>query len=200
MDYESILTSFLETKSSLPKLVVIYGPTACWKTNLSLSVARELDTEIISTDSKQIYKNLDIWTGKILPDETKGIIHHMIDIKDASEVYSVGEFQREADKIIQELYKNNKVPVLCGGTGLYIDSIIYDFNIPKIPANETLRQSLEEEAEKYGNEHIYKHLQEIDPEYAAELHPNNLHYVIRGIEVQNSFWKIKTWISRKKRA
>lgn len=165
-------------------MIVIYWPTASGKTGLSIEVAKELDSEIISTDSRQIFKELNIWTGKIIEDEKEWIIHHMIDIIQPNEEYSVWEFKVKSEEKIEEIYSKWKIPILCWGTGLYIDSLIYDFNIPKIPADEKIRKKLEKEADEYWNEYVWKKLNKIDPEYASELHFNNIRYIIRAIEVK----------------
>lgn len=186
------LKKFLEKKSDKNKIIVIYWPTACGKTDLSIKIAKFLNSEIISTDSRQIFKWLDIWTGKVTEEEKEGIIHHMIDIIEPNQEYSVWEFKKEAEKIIKNILKKRKIPILCWGTWLYIDSLIYDFKIPKVPADPILREKLEDERIKFWNEFIWKKLQEIDPDYASELHPNNYRYVIRALEV-----KILTWKSKK---
>ncbi|PID87494.1 tRNA (adenosine(37)-N6)-dimethylallyltransferase MiaA [Candidatus Gracilibacteria bacterium] len=192
------IKKFLEKKSNKEKIIVIYGPTGSGKTSMSIDIAKFLDTEIIGTDSRQIFKFMDIGTGKILEHEKKGIIHHMIDIINPDRTYSVGEFKTEAEKIIKEIHKNNKIPILCGGTGLYIDSLIYDFDIPKVPADWNLRKKLEEEARLYGEEYVYNKLFELDPNYAKLVHPNNLRYVIRGIEVKILTGKSKLEFKKEK--
>ena len=186
------LKKFLEKKSDKNKIIVIYWPTACGKTDLSIKIAKFLNSEIISTDSRQIFKWLDIWTGKVTEEEKEWIIHHMIDIIEPNQEYSVWEFKKEAEKIIKNIFKKWEIPILCWGTWLYIDSLIYDFKIPKVPADPILREKLEDERIKFWNEFIWKKLQEIDPDYASELHPNNYRYVIRALEV-----KILTWKSKK---
>lgn len=186
------LKKFLEKKSEKNKIIVIYWPTACGKTDLAIKIAKFLNSEIISTDSRQIFKWLDIWTGKVTEEEKEWIIHHMIDIIEPNQEYSVWEFKKEAEKIIKNIFRKWKIPILCWGTWLYIDSLIYDFKIPKVPADPILREKLEEERIKFWNEFIWKKLQEIDPDYASELHPNNYRYVIRALEV-----KILTWKSKK---
>ena len=186
------LKKFLEKKSDKNKIIVIYWPTACGKTDLSIKIAKFLNSEIISTDSRQIFKWLDIWTGKVTEEEKEWIIHHMIDIIEPNQEYSVWEFKKEAEKIIKNIFKKWEIPILCWETWLYIDNLIYDFKIPKVPADPILREKLEDERIKFWNEFIWKKLQEIDPDYASELHPNNYRYVIRALEV-----KILTWKSKK---
>ncbi|MDC0506098.1 tRNA (adenosine(37)-N6)-dimethylallyltransferase MiaA [Candidatus Gracilibacteria bacterium] len=198
-NYIDHLKTFLEQKSDLQKLVVIYGPTAAGKTEMSIDIAKHLDSEIISTDSRQIFKYMDIGTGKITPEETQGVKHHMLDIIDPDEKYSVGEFKKASEVIMSELYTDNKIPILCGGTGLYIDSLIYDFNIPEIPADPELRADLEAQAEKFGNEHVFHQLVDADPDYDRGLHPNNVRYVIRALEVKLLTGKSKTSFKQEKK-
>ena len=182
---------FLKLESIKQKIIVIYWPTWSWKTSMSIDVAKKLNSEIISTDSRQIFKYLDIGTGKITDNEKKWIIHYMLDIITPDLEYSVWEFKNKSEKIISDIYSRWKIPILCWGTWLYIDSLIYDFNIPKVPADEKLRKELEKESEKYWNEYIYKKLKDIDPEYASSLHSNNLRYIIRWIEIKLLTWKSK---------
>lgn len=192
MDFTKKIENFLQKKSTKQKIIVIYWPTACWKTGLSIEIAKKLNTEIISTDSRQIYKYLNIWTWKVTETEKSWVPHHLIDIINPDKSYSVWEFKKEAEKIISEIHSKWKIPILAGWTGLYIDSLIFDFNIPKVPADLDLRKRLEEEANIYWKEFIYEKLKNIDPEYALELHPNNLNYVIRAIEVKTITWKSKS--------
>ena len=184
MNLEKRIENFLEYKSEKKKIIVIYGPTGSWKTAMSIDIAKQLETSIISTDSRQIYKDMNIGTGKITQSEKENIHHHMLDIIHPNETYSVWEFKNNSEEIIKDIYNKWKIPILCGGTWLYIDSLIFDFDIPKVIANPTLREVLEKEAADFGNEYVYKKLQELDPEYAKELHPNNVQYVIRALEVK----------------
>lgn len=180
----TLLSKFLEDSSDTrPKLIIIYGPTGCWKTALSLEIAKELKTEIISVDARQIYQWLDIGTGKITTLEKWNIPHHMIDIIDPSMEYSAGDFRRDARKIIEEIHAHGKIPVLCGGTGLYIDTLVYDFSLPWAPPDLQLRDELETFRLENGNEALWKKLHDIDPTYADMLHINNYRYAMRGIEV-----------------
>ncbi len=188
----TLLNSFLEDSSDTrPKLIVIYGPTGCWKTALSLEIANKIQSEIISVDARQIYRWLNIGTGKITPAEMWDIKHHMIDIISPEEEYSAGDFRKDARDIIEEMHAKEKIPVLCGGTGLYIDTLIYDFSLPWAPPDMRLRDELETFRLQNGNEALWKKLHDIDPEYANMLHINNYRYVMRGIEVM-----IQTGISK----
>jgi len=183
---------FAKTPSNKPKVIVIYGPTWAGKTDMSIDIAKALNTEIISSDSRQIFKEMDIWTGKITQEETKWVPHHMLDVISPNEEYSVWEFKRQAERIMWELYAQDKIPMLVGWTGLYIDSIIYEFDIPELPADWELRKELEKQRLEKWNEWLHWELEKIDPEYAAELHPNNYRYVMRAIEVKKLTWKSKT--------
>ncbi len=198
MNYQEKLENFLTKKWEKQKIIVIYWPTACGKTKMSLDVAKFLDTEIISTDSRQIFKYMDIGTGKIKETEKTGIIHYMIDIITPDKKYSVGEYKKETEKFIEKLQSQWKIPVLVGGTWLYIDSLIYDFDIPKVPADESLRAILEKEALDFGKDFVYQKLCSLDPEFAQTLHPNNLPYVIRAIEVKMLTGKSKAEFRKEK--
>jgi tRNA dimethylallyltransferase len=189
--------SFLNKKSTLPKLIVIYWPTACGKTALSIEVAKELNTEIISADSRQIYKWLDIWTGKITKKEMWWIKHYMIDIINIDKNYSVWEYKKKVEKIINSLHKKWKIPILCGGTGLYIDSIIYNFDIPEVAPDWKYREKLEKIRLKKWNDYLWGKLNILDPNYAKTLHPNNYRYVIRWLEVLKNTWKSKFDLKQK---
>lgn len=191
MNYTDKLNIFLNNKSKNKKIIVIYWPTACWKTWMWIEIAKEINSEVISTDSRQIYKYLNIWTWKATKKEMDWIIHHMIDIINPCENYSVWEFKNQSEIIINDLHNNWKIPILVWWTWLYIDSLIYDFDIPKVIADENLRKSLEQEALEYWNLYVYEKLKKLDPEYALELHPNNLNYVIRALEVKLLTWKSK---------
>jgi len=173
------LDIFLEKISERKKIIVIYGPTGSGKTWMSIDIAKQLDTEIISTDSRQIFCWMDIGTGKISQEEMQWVPHHMIDIIMPNTPYSVAEFKEESENIIDRLHNENKIPMLVWGTGLYIDSLIYDFQVWGVPSDEVLRTELETQSW----EELYLKLQDIDPEYALELHPNNKQYIIRALEV-----------------
>lgn len=134
---------FLETPSELPKLIIVYGPTACGKTSLSIELAKHLGTEIIGADSRQIFRYMDIGTGKVTESEKQGIVHHLIDIRNPDEEYSVGAYQKDVFPIISALQSHGKVPILCGGTGLYLDAIAFHFDLPPMEPDWDFRNSLE---------------------------------------------------------
>lgn len=190
MTLSTKIKSFL--KSAKNPLVVILGPTASGKTAISLKIAREIDGEIISTDSRQIYRGLEIGSDVLPLKDRKGIPHHMIGIVTPDKAYSLAEYRRDALEIIEQIKKRKKIPMLVGGTGLYISSIIEEYDVPKIPPDEALRARLYEEAEKKGPEALHKRLAKLDPESAKRIHPNNLRYVIRALEINLKTGKPKT--------
>lgn len=191
MDYIKESESFINNKNNVQKIIVIYWPTGSWKTSMSIEIAKKIWWEIISTDSRQIFKYLNIWTWKVTEKEMEWIPHYMLDFLEPNQEYSVWEFKVEAEKHIQNIIKRWKIPILCWWTWLYIDSLIYDFDIPKLPWDKELRDELEKERLEKWNEYIWEKLNSIDPEYASELHPNNYRYVIRWIEVKTLTWKSK---------
>jgi tRNA dimethylallyltransferase len=164
-------------------LVAIVGPTAVGKTEVSIEVALKLDGEIISADSMQIYKYMDIGTAKPTLEERKGVPHHMVDIIYPDEEFSVAEFKALAEKFIADIHSRGKIPILTGGTGLYVNAVCYGYTFSSFDKDESLRRQLKVEAEKYGNEYLYSKLKQIDPKAAEKIHPNNLRRVIRALEV-----------------
>ena len=161
MNYLEKVENFLQKKSNKKKLIVIYGPTASGKTKMSIDIAKKINSEIISTDSRQIFKDSDIWTAKISQKEMQNIKHHMIDICDLNDNFSVWEYKKQAENIMEKLYLQNKIPILAGWTGLYIDSIIYDFEIPEVVWDEKLRKKLEDEAKTFWVDFLYEKLKKI---------------------------------------
>jgi tRNA dimethylallyltransferase len=164
-------------------LLVISGPTAVGKTDISIKLAIELDGEIISTDSMQIYKYMNIGSAKISRDEMRDVPHHLIDILEPDESFSVAQYKERALSIIDDIISRGKLPILAGGTGLYIDSVIYNLNFTEANKDEDYRNHLQELAKARGNEYIHNFLKEIDHCSYVKLHPNNLKRVIRALEV-----------------
>ncbi|HRI35848.1 MAG TPA: tRNA (adenosine(37)-N6)-dimethylallyltransferase MiaA [bacterium] len=190
------LSAWIDRASDAPKLVVIYGPTACGKTSLSLDVAEMLGTEIIGADSRQIYADLAIGTGKILPEEMRDIPHHLIGHLPLDRRYSAGEFKTDALTICDRLWAEEKIPVVCGGTGLYIDSLVYDFDLPQTPAVPEYRAEAEAYRQSHGNEALWKHLESLDPEAATTIHPNSYPFVIRALELLEVYGLRKSDLTR----
>ena len=139
----SSLNQFQKKETPLPKIIIVYGPTACGKTALSIELAQYLDTEIISTDSRQIYRDMDIWTGKITEQEMQWIPHHMLDIIYPTQIFSMAEFGKKSLTFIENIIQKWKIPILCGGTGLYIDSVLYEMAIPDSEPDWKYREELE---------------------------------------------------------
>ncbi|MFM9280233.1 tRNA (adenosine(37)-N6)-dimethylallyltransferase MiaA [Paenibacillus jiagnxiensis] len=165
------------------KLLVLVGPTAVGKTQLSIEIARSFHCEIISGDSMQVYRHMDIGTAKIKKAEMGGIPHHLIDIHEPEYPYSVAEFQEDCRRLIPEIHARNSLPFIVGGTGLYVESVCYEYRFSEVGADEAFRQEQFAYAEHAGNEALHAKLTEVDPESAAKLHPNDLRRVIRALEV-----------------
>ncbi len=165
------------------KIIVIVGPTAVGKTHVSVELAKKFNTEVISADSMQIYKEMDIGTAKITKDEMQGIAHHMIDIVKPDENYSVSEFDEAAESILDNILLNNNIPIVVGGSGLYINSLIYDLDFGKAKSSEKLRDYYTYYYKEHGEDALYNKLQKIDPMAAEKIHKNNVKRVIRALEV-----------------
>lgn len=166
-----------------PSLVVIVGPTASGKTALSIELASRHNGEIVSADSMQIYKGMDIGTAKPTTKEMRGIPHHLISVLESSESFSVAQYQERATASIQDILRRGKLPFLVGGTGLYISSVVDNTDFGEIVNNQELRAELEEQARQKGGEALLKELEQCDPVLAMALHPNNLGRIIRALEV-----------------
>ena len=167
-------------------LIVIAGPTACGKTDISIEIAKKLNGEIISADSMQVYKLMDIGTAKPTKEEMQAIPHHLIDEIYPNEEYNAMVFQKMAKEYIQKIHEKGKIPILVGGTGFYINALVYDNNFMSTNEGGDTRSVLYSEAELHGKEYVFQKLVEVDPEYAKTIHFNNLKRVIRAIEY---FWQ-----------
>lgn len=163
-------------------LIVIVGPTAVGKTEISIDIALRLNGEIVSADSMQIYKYMDIGTAKPTIEERKGVPHFMIDIITPDQEFSVALYKEMASKIIKEIHERGHMPILTGGTGLYVNSIINIMDFSST-ADWRLREELKKQAKMYGNEYLYNKLREIDPITSVKLHPNDIRRIIRALEV-----------------
>lgn len=163
-------------------LIIIAGATACGKTDTAIELAQKINGEIISADSMQVYKYMDIGTAKPTVEEMKGIKHYLIDTLYPDEEFSIAVFQKMAKKYINEIYEKGKIPILSGGTGFYINSIVYDNNFKETFIDETLRKKLQEDAITKGNLYLHNILREVDFESSEAIHFNNVKRVIRAIE------------------
>ncbi len=164
-------------------LLVILGPTAVGKTELSIDIALRFKGEIISGDSMQVYKGMDIGTAKIKPEEMEGIPHYLIDQFSPDHYFSVAEFQELATRKITDINQKGHLPIIVGGTGLYIKSVTHNYQFPTVTSNESFRKELEEWVEKHGKEALHKRLENVDQETASRLHINDVKRVIRALEV-----------------
>lgn len=167
----------------MKKMIILTGPTGSGKTSLSINLAKLFDTEIISADSMQVYKYMNIGTAKIKQEETMGVKHHMIDVVKPDEEFTVDDFKNIAHTIIERLNFDKKIPLIVGGSGLYIDSLIYDLEFTIAPPNYELRSYYETLAKECGNEHLHNILKNIDPKSSEKNHPNQLKRIIRALEV-----------------
>ena len=175
-----------------PKVIVIAGPTASGKSNLAIELAKKIGGEIISADSMQIYKDMNIGTAKVSKEEMQGIKHYMIDFVPPNKRYSVSAYKKEAEECICEILKKGKTPIICGGTGLYINSLIYGIEFLEEEIDETYRNTLNEIAEKEGLENLYNRAVQIDPEAMKKISKNDKKRIIRVLEIYHKTGKTKT--------
>ena len=173
------------------KVIVIAGPTATGKTALSVRLAKELNTEIISADSIQIYKKLNIGSAKPEKSEMQGIPHHLMDFLEPDSTYSVADYVKDAKVKIDELHAEGKIPIITGGTGLYISSLVDNVEFSDVEVDTTVRDRLNEELKEIGIDAMYERLKKIDPDSAADIHPNNTKRVIRALEIFETTGKTK---------
>ena len=166
-----------------PRVVAIGGPTATGKTALSVALARQFNGEVINADSMQVYRGLSVGTAKATEEERAGVCHHLLDFLNPEEPYSVAEFVEMAAGLIPKITGRGHLPLVVGGTGLYITSLLHGIAFAPQRSDPELREELQQEAEEQGAQALYEHLRQIDPEYAAKVHPNNLPRVIRALEV-----------------
>lgn len=164
-------------------VIAIVGPTASGKTALSVELAKLVDGEVINGDSTQVYKGLDIGTAKITAEEMDGVPHHMFDIKEPTDVFSVADYQAEVRKWIQDIQSRGKVPIIAGGTGLYVQSVLYDFRFTEQASDLEVRARLEKELDEQGAAVLYERLVAADPRGAEKIHPNNHRRIVRALEI-----------------
>ena len=175
-----------------PKVIVICGPTASGKTALSIELAKKINGEIVSSDSMQIYKYMDIGTAKPTQEEMQGIQHYLLDFVEPNQRYSVAEFKKDAENAIEQILAKGKVPIIVGGTGLYVDSLIYGIEYQDIKLDENYRAELEKKVEKEGLETLYIEAQKIDPQAVEKISENDKKRILRILEIYHATGKNKT--------
>ena len=163
-------------------IVVLTGPTAVGKTELSIQLAKAIGGEIISADSMQVYKYMDIGSAKITPEEMDGVRHYLVDELEPFDEFHVVKFQEYAQKYLNEIYAHGKIPIIAGGTGFYIQALLNDIDFTEQESDSAYRKELEALAEEHGNQYLHDRLKEVDPESAEAIHPNNRKRVIRALE------------------
>ena len=165
---------------NMKKVIVVVGPTSVGKTKMGVELAQSLNGEVISGDSMQIYKGMDIGTAKVTHDEMEGVVHHCIDILEPQEEYSVRDFQIQVRALIDDITARGKLPIIVGGTGLYIKAALYDYDFSE---TETQHEFYQQKYKDYDNEALFDYLKTIDPKTCEQLHPNNRQRVLRAIEI-----------------
>ena len=163
-------------------LIILTGPTAVGKTSLSIQLAKTIGGEIISADSIQVYKKMDIGTAKIKREEMEGIPHYLIDVLEPDEEFNVVRFQKMAKEAMEKIYENGHIPIIVGGTGFYIQALLYDIDFNDTESESSYREELQQYADTYGAIALHERLKQIDEESANKIHPNNVKRVIRAIE------------------
>lgn len=175
-----------------PKVIVICGPTASGKTSLSIELAKKINGEIISCDSMQIYKDMNIGTAKPSQEEMQGVKHYLLSIIEPTQRYSVAEYKKDAEKAIEEILAKNKTPIVVGGTGLYVDSLIYGIEYQDIKLDEKYRERLEKRVLEEGLEVLYKEAKKIDEQAIQKISPNDQKRILRILEIYHTTGKTKT--------
>lgn len=163
-------------------LIVLSGPTAAGKTKLSIALAKAIGGEIISADSMQVYKHMDIGSAKIKPEEMEGVSHHLIDVLEPEEEFNVVVFQKLCKEAMEGIYERGHIPILTGGTGFYIQAVLYDIDFAENDGDTSYREELEALAKERGCEYLHQMLTRVDPLSAEAIHPNNIKRVIRALE------------------
>ena len=181
------------------KIIFIVGPTSVGKTKLSVDIAKEFSGEIISCDSMQIYKEMDIGSAKPTVEEMQEIKHYLVDFVSPEKRYSVSEYKEDASKAIEEIINKGKTPIIVGGTGLYLNSLIYNIQYNEMEVDLNYRRELEKEAEEYGLEGLYNRAKEIDPEAMEKVSANDKKRITRVLEIYNATGRNKTELEKKSR-
>ena len=181
------------------KVIVIGGPTASGKTSLSIELAKKINGEIVSADSMQIYTDMDIGTAKPTVEEREGIEHYLLDFVSPDDRFSVADYKRQAKNAIKEILKKGKVPIVIGGTGLYIESLIYEIDFPEIETDLEYRRKLEQIASEKGLNYLYEEALKVDPEAMEKISPNDQKRILRVLELYHQTGKTKTQLDKESR-
>ena len=181
--YRSVSHLFDKPQMSSSSLIAVLGPTAVGKTAISLRLAETFDGEVVSADSRQVYRGLDIGTAKASPEELRCVPHHLLDLVDPDEPLTLAQYQRLAYAAIDDILRRGRLPLLVGGSGLYVRAVLEGWTIPRVPPNAALRAALEREAERRGGAALHRWLATLDPKAAARIDPRNVRRVIRALEV-----------------
>lgn len=169
-----------------PKILVILGPTASGKSDLAVQLAKKFNGEIISADSRQVYKGMDLGSGKITKKEMRGVPHHLLDVANPKRTYSVSDYQKTAHRVIAEISSRGKLPIIAGGTGFYIQSVVDNISLPEVPPNKNLRKDLE----KKTVDELFRILTKLDPKRADTIDPQNPHRLMRAIEIAKTLGEV----------
>ena len=163
-------------------LIILAGPTAVGKTDLSVRLAKQIYASVISADSMQVYRHMDIGSAKITPEEMDGVPHYLVDVLEPEEEFSVVRFQQMAKEAAEEIYARGQIPLVVGGTGFYVQALLYDIDFTENDGDDSFRRELEQTAKEQGSEYLHDLLKERDPKAAEQIHPNNVKRVIRALE------------------
>lgn len=163
-------------------MIILTGPTAAGKTSLSIGLAKAVNGAIISADSMQVYKKMDIGTAKIMPEEMQGVDHYLVDVLDPKEEFHVAKFQQMAKEALEKIYAEGKIPIIVGGTGFYIQALLYDIQFTETKKDDSYRKQLQELAREKGNHYLHEMLRSVDEKAAEAIHENNVKRVIRALE------------------
>lgn len=168
------------------KTLAIIGPTAVGKSDLAVELALRFNGEVISADSRQVYRGLDIGTGKITEEEMKGVPHHLLDIREPQQIYSAADFKRDAESALKDIQARNRLPIICGGSAFYIHNLVHNLALPEVPPNQALRENLN----TLATEDLYQQLQIKAPAAATTIDPRNRHRLIRSLEISEALGEI----------
>lgn len=170
-------------------VIAIVGPTASGKTALSLKLAQSFPVEIVACDSRTIYRRMDIGTAKPSLEEQRAVRHHLLDVADVDQNYTVANYKEDAERAISDIHERGKIPIVCGGTGFYARALLEGLSIPEVPPNQELRDELNDFADKNGNEQLFARLAQLDPQSAEKLNANDRYRVVRALEVSITLGK-----------